>query len=89
MTVYLLHFARRCNTRATTSATDLDVRLAQHAAGQGARLLALAKDAGIGWELEGQLKKQLGVSRLCPQCGAGDREGRDAGVRESRRKGMA
>ena len=54
-------------------------RLAQHAAGQGARLLAVVAAAGITWELarvwpggrarERQIKNQGGASRCCPLCG--------------------
>ena len=61
------------------SADDLDARLAKHAAGQGARLMAVVKEAGIEWELartwpggrarERQLKRQGGAARMCPLCG--------------------
>jgi hypothetical protein len=66
------------------SADDLEARLAKHAAGQGARLLAVVKEAGIEWELartwpggrarERQLKRQGGAARMCPLCGVRPRE---------------
>jgi len=66
------------------SADDLEARLAKHAAGQGARLLAVVKEAGIEWELartwpggrarERQLKRQGGAARMCPLCGIHPRE---------------
>jgi predicted GIY-YIG superfamily endonuclease len=81
-TVYLLHFDRpyRHARHYTGWATDLDTRLAEHAAGRGARLLAVAHAAGIGWTLartwpdttrhtERALKHQGGASRRCPLCG--------------------
>jgi predicted GIY-YIG superfamily endonuclease len=79
-TVYLLHFERRYQHAGhyLGSTTDLDARLAQHRAGQGARLLAVIQAAGISWQLvrtwpggrarERQLKAQGGRSRLCPLC---------------------
>jgi hypothetical protein len=58
----------------------LDGRLAEHAAGRGARLMAVIAEAGIGWTLartwegsrtrERQLKRQGGASRRCPICRA-------------------
>ena len=80
-TVYLLHFDRPCRHAGhyTGWTTDLTARLAQHHAGQGARLLAVARAAGIGWRLartwtgsrntERALKRQGGASRRCPLCG--------------------
>ena len=52
-TVYLLHFDRPYGHAAqyTGWTTDLTARPAQHANGHGARLLAVVKSAGIGWEL--------------------------------------
>jgi hypothetical protein len=59
--------------------SDLGARLAEHQAGRGARLLQVAKAAGISWTLartwpggrprERQLKTQGGASRRCPECG--------------------
>lgn len=80
-TVYLLHFdAPYKHARHYIGWTDdLPARLAAHQVGQGARLLAVVKAAGIGWELartwpgtrtrERQLKRQGGASRCCPMCG--------------------
>ena len=88
--VYLLHFDRpygpgggangRGTARHYTGVTDdLAARLAEHAAGRGARLTAVVRAAGIGWQLartwpggrarERQLKRQGGASRHCPLCG--------------------
>jgi predicted GIY-YIG superfamily endonuclease len=83
-TIYLLHFDRpykhaRHYTGWTGSSESLTARLARHAAGDGARLLAVAHAAGISWQLartwegprarERQLKRQGGASRHCPMCG--------------------
>lgn len=80
-TVYLLHFDRpyRHARHYIGWTADLDARLAEHAAGHGARLLAVVKAAGIGWSLartwpgnrarERQIKNQGGASRRCPACG--------------------
>jgi predicted GIY-YIG superfamily endonuclease len=80
MAVYLLHFDRpyRHPAHYLGSTDDLDGRLADHAAGSGARLMAVIKVAGIGFVLastwdggrkrERQLKKQGGRSRMCPIC---------------------
>ncbi|MGH8793345.1 MAG: endonuclease [Stackebrandtia sp.] len=79
--VYLLHFDRpyRHAAHYTGYTADLSARLAEHAAGHGARLLAVVKAAGIGWRLartwrgdravERALKRQGGASRRCPECG--------------------
>ncbi len=79
--VYLLHFDRPYGHAAhyTGWAGDLNARLAEHAAGRGARLLAIIQAAGIGWRLartwpgtrrtERGLKRQGGASRRCPLCG--------------------
>jgi predicted GIY-YIG superfamily endonuclease len=78
---YLLHFDRpyKHTRHYTGTAADLQARLADHQAGRGARLLQVAKDAGISWVLartwpggrqrERQLKIQGGASRRCPLCG--------------------
>jgi hypothetical protein len=83
-TVYLLHFDRpykhaRHYTGWAASSRSLKRRLAQHGHGDGARLLAVAHAAGIGWQLartwpgdrtrERQIKRQGGASRHCPLCG--------------------
>jgi len=89
--VYLLHFGTAEEPTPYKHAghylgwaADLDARLAEHAAGRGARLLQVARDAGITWTLartwpgtrarERQLKNQGGASRRCPMCGVTPRE---------------
>jgi len=78
--VYLLHFDRRFGHAGhyTGWTTDLPTRLAEHAAGRGARLLSVITAAGIGWQLartwpgtrtrERSLKRQGGAARRCPLC---------------------
>jgi predicted GIY-YIG superfamily endonuclease len=85
-TVYLLHFDRPYGHAGhyTGWTADLPSRLADHAAGRGARLLAVVASAGIGWQLartwtgtravERALKRQGGASRRCPLCGIHPRE---------------
>jgi predicted GIY-YIG superfamily endonuclease len=61
-------------------AADLDVRLAQHRAGRGARLVEVITEAGISftlartWEgdrtMERRLKNRHASPRLCPLCRA-------------------
>jgi predicted GIY-YIG superfamily endonuclease len=80
-TVYLLHFDRpyRHARHYVGWATNVKRRLAEHEAGRGARLLAVVKAAGIGWQLarmwpgsrvrERQIKRQGGHARHCPLCG--------------------
>jgi hypothetical protein len=59
----------------------LQVRIAEHEQGNGARLMAVIVAAGIGWEVvrtwpeatreyERRLKGQGGLSRHCPICRA-------------------
>jgi predicted GIY-YIG superfamily endonuclease len=79
--VYLLHFDRpyRHAAHYTGWTSNLDERLAAHAAGRGARLLAVITAAGIGFTLartwpgprsrERALKNQGGAARRCPLCG--------------------
>ena len=90
-TTYLLHFDRPLarGTRARDgrpltaghylgSAADLDARLAEHRAGQGARLTAVIHARGIGFTLartwdggrdvERRLKRRKEAPRLCPLC---------------------
>lgn len=86
-TIYLLHFDRPYRHAGHYSGwtTDLAARLAEHAAGRGARLLAVIQAAGIGWRLartwtgsrnrERALKRQGGASRRCPICRARLRSG--------------
>jgi predicted GIY-YIG superfamily endonuclease len=87
--VYLLHFDQpyRHAAHYTGWTTHLDTRLAQHATGRGARLLAVITQAGIGFTLartwpgprsrERALKRQGGASRRCPLCGITARTTRD------------
>jgi hypothetical protein len=77
-TVYLLHFDRPYR-HARHWIRDLSARLAEHAAGRDARLLAVITDAGIGFTLartwtgtrgrERQIEVQRGLWRCCPACG--------------------
>jgi predicted GIY-YIG superfamily endonuclease len=86
-TVYTLHFdppyppgaagGAQVAKHYTGFATDLDARLADHAAGKGARLTQVQLAAGGTWRLaatepgtrdrETQLKER-GASRRCPIC---------------------
>ena len=80
-TVYLLHFDEpyKHARHYVGWATNVKRRLAEHEAGRGARLLAVVRDAGIGWQLarlwpgsrarERQIKRQGGHARQCPLCG--------------------
>lgn len=81
-TVYLIHFDKpfKHAKHYTGWAINLAARLDLHAAGQGARLLAVIKAEGIGWRLartwenvdrnfERRLKVQGGAFRRCPMCG--------------------
>jgi predicted GIY-YIG superfamily endonuclease len=88
-TVYLLHFDRpyRHARHYLGWARNLDARLAEHGTGQGARLLQVARAAGISWTLartwpgvtrnrERQLKRMGGAARRCPLCGIDPRPDR-------------
>jgi predicted GIY-YIG superfamily endonuclease len=81
-TVYLLHFDRpykHARHYVGWTARNVRCRLAEHEAGRGARLLAVVREAGIGWQLarlwpggrarERQIKRQGGHARQCPLCG--------------------
>jgi predicted GIY-YIG superfamily endonuclease len=80
-TVYLLHFNQpyKHARHYVGWASNVGRRLAEHAAGRGARLLAVVREAGIGWQLarmwpgsrarERQIKRQGGHARHCPLCG--------------------
>lgn len=87
-TVYLLHFAaplgNLSNPRAQAThylgwAANLEQRIAQHRAGQGAALTRAAVERGIDfevvatwpgdWRLERRLKALKATPRLCPICG--------------------
>jgi predicted GIY-YIG superfamily endonuclease len=79
-TVYMLHFsASYRHARHYTGWTDnLPARLDQHAAGRGARLVAVAKAAGITFRVartrpgtradERAIKRAGGARRYCPLC---------------------
>ncbi len=82
--VYLLHFAAPISPAHTAQhymgyARDIPARLADHAAGRGARLTQVALERGISWELvrtwEGETrtderrhKRGAHGARLCPLC---------------------
>jgi predicted GIY-YIG superfamily endonuclease len=79
-TVYLLHFSApyRHARHYTGWTDDLPARLAMHAAGHGARLIAVARAAGITFTLartrpgsradERAIKNAGGAVRYCPLC---------------------
>ena len=79
-TVYLLHFSApyKHALHYTGWTDDLAARLAVHAAGRGARLLAVAKAAGITFAVartrpgtradERAIKHAGGARRYCPLC---------------------
>lgn len=84
-TVYLIHFDRAFKhaRHYLGSTNDLAARLADHEKGAGARLMAVIAAAGIPWQLartwsggrqlERQLKRHGGATRLCPICTPGNR----------------
>src|SRR5262249_28678879 len=92
-TIYLLHFseADRHAKHYRGYAADLDARLERHRSGQGARLLAVLKSAGVGWEcvrtwsgsraLERRLKNRKEAPKLCPVC-AGEAANKRANFRK-------
>ncbi|MGH9841982.1 MAG: endonuclease [Blastocatellia bacterium] len=99
-TVYLIHLDQpyRHAKHYTGWTHDLDARLADHAAGHGARLLQVARDAGITWQLartwsgsrklERAIKRRKHTPRLCPICAgaaAYKRAAGNASPRASRR----
>lgn len=79
-TIYLLHFNTPFkHARHYLGYTpDLDSRLADHAAGRGARLTQVIAEQGITFQLartwdgtradERRLKNQKNAPRLCPLC---------------------
>jgi predicted GIY-YIG superfamily endonuclease len=82
-TVYLMHFDRPYHhARHYIGYTDnMDARLARHHAGNGSKLLAEVRKAGIGYEMvrtwegvgrdfERHLKNQKNAPRMCPVCKA-------------------
>ncbi len=86
-TVYLLHFCEPYQhaRHYVGWASNLDARLAQHAAGNGARLTEVIRDAGIGFTLartmpgtrsdERRVHNAGGMARYCPICSARPRDG--------------
>lgn len=98
--VYLLHFTspykHARHYRGWTA--DLQARLALHRAGQGARLMTVIAEAGIGFVVaktepgtrarERQLK-QRGAVRDCPVCMAGRVMARLAAERRAERLELA
>ncbi len=85
--VYQVHFDRPigdvANPRGfalhyTGWTLNLPVRLGEHAAGRGARLMQVVAEQGIGWQVtrlwvggrgrERSLKRQGGAARRCPVC---------------------
>ena len=87
-TIYLLHFDRpyRHARHYTGWTTNLPDRLAAHRNGQGARLISVIIQAGIGFTLartwqgdrcrERLITRQGGAARRCPACGVIPRERR-------------
>jgi predicted GIY-YIG superfamily endonuclease len=84
-TIYLLHLEAPVNPRRPARhylgiTDDLPARLALHASGRGAKMLAAAVRRGIGWEvartwpdgdraLERRLKRWKNAAKdLCPVC---------------------
>jgi predicted GIY-YIG superfamily endonuclease len=82
-TVYLIHIHGRVHPDHPCRhylgwAQDLDSRIQEHQAGTGARLLAVANERGLSWEvvrtweggrsLEKDLKRQKNSPRFCPIC---------------------
>jgi predicted GIY-YIG superfamily endonuclease len=80
-TVYLIHFETRLHHAGHYvgwTGRRLRLRLDKHAAGQGARLMEVIRDAGIGWRLartwrgdralERKIKRRHEAPRLCPIC---------------------
>lgn len=83
MAVYLLHFERpyKHARHYLGYSSNLTARLRKHRAGNGARLITVITQAGIGWEvarvwpdggrdLERTLKARHSGVRLCPICKA-------------------
>lgn len=80
-TIYLIHFEvpYKHARHYLGWTTDLNARIAAHANGSGANLMAVVHRAGIAWRVartwkgtrgrERRLKLQGGHSRKCPACG--------------------
>ena len=81
--VYLLHFDRpyKHARHYMGYADDVEARMGRHLSGNGARLIQVIQDAGIGWTLvrvwegdrhtERSFKDQHNAPRLCPICNPG------------------
>lgn len=89
-TVYLIHFDKPIGDLANPRGQarhylgytrgDLEVRLRRHRNGNGARLMEVIREKGIGWrlvrtwpggrKLERKLKSRHNSPRLCPICHA-------------------
>jgi predicted GIY-YIG superfamily endonuclease len=79
--VYVLHLDRPLEhaRHYVGWASNLEARLAHHAAGTGARLLQVCRERGIGWKLaaampgtrsdERRMKRNRWATRWCPECG--------------------
>lgn len=83
MTVYLLHFERKLADHAGhyigyCDDGHLEQRIKQHRSGNGARIMEVCAERGIGFRvvrawmgsrgLERRLKRQKNAWRLCPVC---------------------
>lgn len=78
--IYIVHFDRKLHhaQHYIGWTTNLDVRLTVHDHGQGSRLLAAVRDAGIGFQVvrrfsgtrndERRVKNQKNGPRWCPVC---------------------
>jgi len=90
LTVYLLHFdrpyrhARHYLGFVDGGQDELETRIDRHHRRDGARLLAVVREAGIEWVVartwpgatrkdERRLKRRKCGPRLCPLCSAGER----------------
>lgn len=86
-TIYLIHFDEPIGNRSKPRGMaqhyigytlDLAARLAEHANGNGARIMAAVVDCGIGWQVvkiwkgnrkgERKLKSRKKARKICPIC---------------------
>ncbi len=89
-TIYLLHsgqpYKHARHYTGWTLTANLAARLASHQRGNGARLIAVIRHAGIGFSLartcpgdrskERAIKRAGGATRYCPLCSPHPRNGR-------------
>ena len=71
-TVYLLHFDqpyKHARHYVGWTARTVRCRLAEHEAGRGARLLAVVRAAGIGWQLARLLARRAGPGAAAQAAG--------------------